>query len=92
MRKNVGLPLLTPIIASSPLAASVPDDELLKEVNKFLEPFRQRYNNVNFNSITQEEKKALVDEFLLVVQELKYRSQLIQPPKVNFNFYLKKKT
>ena len=64
-------------------AASQSGDELLlwKEVHQFLDPIRPRYQ-INRDSLSEKQLKAVIDEFLLVLQEVKYRIKLVQHQKV----------
>ncbi len=45
---------------------------LSQEAQQFLDPFRQRYNNINSNSLTDDELRVIVQKFLLVLREVKY--------------------
>ena len=57
-----------------PPASSAP--LLAQETFRFLEPFRQQYDNINRSSFTNEELVTIMKEFLLIVQQVKYSSQL----------------
>jgi hypothetical protein len=61
---------------------------LSQEAQQFLDPFRQRYNNINSNSLTDEELKVIVQEFLIVLREVKYRSHLMHPQKVRMTQFI----
>ena len=56
--------------------------DLSKEVLQLLDPFRQQYYNLNRSLFSTEERVVIIEEFLLVLQEVKYRIKLLQPSMV----------
>jgi hypothetical protein len=80
--------LSSPAAASSRSNGASASLSLSQEAQQFLEPFRQRYNNINSNSLTDDELKVIVQEFLLVLREVKYRSHLMHPLKVRITQFI----
>ena len=56
--------------------------DLSKELLQLLDPFRQQYYNLNRSLFSTEERVVIIEEFLLVLQEVKYRIKLLQPSMV----------
>ena len=79
--ENDGDNLRPPPFSSSSTAA---DQHLSDEAHHFLDPLlRQQYNNINRSLFTAEERTVIIDEYLLVLQEVKYRTKLVHPLNVS---------
>lgn len=73
-----------PHTSSSASSASIISStgDLSKEVLQLLDPFRQQYYNLNRSLFSTEERVVIIEEFLLILQEVKYRIKLLQPSMV----------
>ena len=62
---------------------------LSQQALQFLEPFRQQYF-VNQSLLTTEEREVITEEFLLIIQEVKHRANLLHSPKVRlyYSFFI----
>jgi len=60
---------------------------LSQEALLFIYPFRQQYN-VNRNLFTALEREAIIEEFILVIREIKHRINLIHLQMVGFIYLI----
>ena len=58
--------------------------DLSQEALDLIDPFRQHYN-LTSSSFKIDERVVLLEEFLLVLQEVKHRMSLMHPRSVNLN-------
>ena len=65
------------------------DDSLSQKAFKLLDPVRQQYN-LNRSLFSTEEQMALIEEFLLILQEVKYRVKILHSPQVRLRPFLTK--
>ena len=72
--------------SSSALDIDGNSSSLAQETAQFLEPFRQQYNSIDRNSFTNEELGKIIKEFLLIVQQVKFRAKFIQSQMVIYLF------